>query len=210
MTPYTQTKRELYESGVAICSQFLVLNKLPLPAFTEGPLPTARKPQGTYGCGHYLPSRHLVWVNAEACARPARGTPRAYSFPGNLTDRTPVGVVAHEIGHAIDYTLLKAHMGLSGMASASVDWVAAVRGPKVSSYEPNFIEAFAESMRVFILNPSLLEWACPKRFQFITMNLGLEATEYLDDPVGQLVEWDADPRIIQAASNRSKKYMRQT
>src|SRR5437868_3800386 len=105
MNAYELTQDQLYEFGKSTCEVFLDVNELAHPAYTNKTLPTAEKPRGSYGCGHYLSGRQLVWVNAAVCAKPARGTPRKFSFPGNVTDRTPVGVVAHEVGHHIDHIL---------------------------------------------------------------------------------------------------------
>jgi len=38
----------------------------------------------------------------------------------------------------------------------------------VSSYEPNPSEAFAEAMKLFILNPDLLRAGRPLRYRFVT------------------------------------------
>lgn len=88
-------------------------------------------------------------------ARPATEKQvRLWSFPGSKVDRTPYGVLAHEFGHFVDEVL--------GYPSRHGFW--SKKTNPVSGYEPNNSERFAESMRLFILNPCLLRWGSPQRY----------------------------------------------
>lgn len=44
---------------------------------------------------------------------------------------------------------------------------------RVSNYEPNACERFAESMKLFLSNPDLLKKSCPKRYEFLIKTIGL-------------------------------------
>ncbi len=159
MNVYSLSQLQLYEKGVELATKFLLANAVSLPKFRQGPLVTFRAPSGSYGCGaHYQRNEGLIWVNADACARPAKGNPRQRSFPGYTSDRTPIGVVTHEAGHHVDWRT---------STSKVSDWQKLCKREKVSSYEPYPHEAFAETMRLYILNPALLKSIAPNRYAFL-------------------------------------------
>ncbi len=73
------------------------------------------------------------------------------------------------------------------------------RSKVITSYEPNLHESFAETSRLFILNPDLLEQGSPERFKFLT-NVGLKTSETRD--FRQVLD---HPDYIQAAENWIRK-----
>lgn len=185
------TKAKLYFIGVEASIEFLDFNGMAHPIFMtyasalEGP-----KRRGMYtdndapkavrflrrvaagpvlGTGTGLYSDGHVFVNVPHTAMPVQNPAyRSWSWPGWKTDRTAIGVVAHEVGHYVEHKLqLEAH----GPA-----WCAIIAKYKkqVSGYEPVPSEAWAESMRLFILNPDLLRKALPQRYEFIC-SIGLKA-----------------------------------
>jgi len=113
----------------------------------------------------------FVFVNLPKCAKPvANPFANRRSYPGNKTDRTPVGVVAHETGHHVEESLygrrLTPHHGEK--------WRALIKKTKaISGYEPVPSESWAETLRLFILNPDLLRRAVPGRYDFVTQDAGL-------------------------------------
>ena len=116
---------------------------------------------GLYYRGH-------IFVNVPVTALPVQ-TPvvRSWSWPGWKTDRTAVGVLAHEVGHYL------AHATACRTGSYHVDlrrWrgcLATNCKKPVSGYEPTADEAWAETMKLFILNPALLKAAIPWRYAFV-------------------------------------------
>lgn len=100
-------------------------------------------------------------VAPSACTLPGRG----YSWPGSVSDCTVRGVYFHEIGHVV-------HAALGDREAAALEGLRALKGPRVTSYEPNAMETFAESFRLFVGNPALLEAGRPWRFEFL-MSLGI-------------------------------------
>lgn len=125
------------------------------------------------GTGTGLYSQGHVFVNVERTAWPVQ-TPsmRSWSWPGWKTDRTAIGVVAHEIGHYVTDVVSEGRTAEEKAVSREA-WTRIIRGKKVSGYEPVPDEAGAESLRLFILNPDLLRKAIPARYNFLT-GLGLK------------------------------------
>lgn len=184
MDPLKATQRTLYDYGVKQCQAFLTLNALPCPVYLTYEeafaLPNNSKAfkmlrrlaggpaQGT-GTGWYRDGH--VFVNLPKCAKPvANPFANRRSYPGNKTDRTPVGVVAHETGHHVEWNLygrrLTPHHGEI--------WRALVKRTKaISGYEPVPSESWAETLRLFILNPDLLRLAVKDRYDFVTNDCGL-------------------------------------
>jgi hypothetical protein len=149
VTPSDITRRRLYDEGLAIAKEFLALNNIVIPRFILKDLNST---------GLYYENK--VFVNLPATTTPV---PRPYhmrwSWPGWKTDRTAIGVVVHETGHHVmDNIRQFPHRYWNALRKKT---------KKISSYEPNADEAWAESMRVFILNPDLLRLAVPARYNLI-------------------------------------------
>jgi hypothetical protein len=166
--------------------EFLSHNDLPDPMFMtyEEALHTEMKSRSvlllrrvmdgpTLGTGTGLYSEGHVFVNIQRTAFPVQNPAmRSWSWPGWKTDRTAVGVVAHEVGHYVSELVSKQYTS-EERAVKRAEWLDAVKGKKVSGYEPVPDEAAAESLRLFILNPDLLRKAIPARYNFIC-KLGLK------------------------------------
>lgn len=148
---------------------------------------------GLYKDGH-------IFVNLPVTAAPATvpGN-RRYSWPGYKVDRTAAGVVAHECGHHVMQMKLQGLAPDKGMGAVGDiarqkvvaisqfhEWNQLVKNSgkkKVSGYEPKPSEAFAETMRLFILNPDLLMRAIPARYYWLIEELNLAPVEkrhYMD------------------------------
>ena len=120
--------------------------------------------------GYGLYEHEKIKVNVQATATPQRTRGRAWSFPGHKSDRTAAGVVCHETGHHA-YFNCKLPRGWREV-------VAATR--PITSYEPSAGEAYAESLRLFILNPDLLRLGRPERYKYITEYHGLRPVVTLE------------------------------
>jgi hypothetical protein len=183
------TKDELYLRAIELAKKFLDVNCIAHPIFMrysemQSAGESARKrmqyvyqgpTQGT-GTGYYYDG-HL-FVNVPRTAAPVnRPCARSWSYPCWKTDRTAVGVVAHEIGHHIEVKL--AERGLLSAYEHGPAWRELIYKVKkqVSGYEPVASEAWAESIRLFILNPELLKLGIPQRYEFITKTVGLKPSE---------------------------------
>lgn len=101
-------------------------------------------------------TRGRITVCVDACTLPGRG----YSWPGSVSDRTVRGVYLHEIGHVV-------HGALGAREQEALAGLRALGGPRVTGYEPNSAETFAETFRLFAGNPALLEAGRPWRFEYM-------------------------------------------
>jgi len=80
---------------------------------------------------------------------------RQWSWPGYIVDRTPFGVLAHELGHHVE----GAHGAKGGQRSHV--WRPLDTKP-LTSYCPDDNEWFAELFRLFVTNPDLFQALRPK------------------------------------------------
>jgi hypothetical protein len=180
---FPQGRNEIWEAGLADVLAFLHKNGIHPPKIYPEPPPVAANKWQTYGL-YFGPSSYggpeardgRIWVNIDKARMPSYKQSRSgYSFPGHKTDRTPAGVLAHEIGH---------HVGRVCRFDSSMSWFSVwVMTKPVTSYEPTEEEAFAETMRIFILNPGLLSRGAPRRFYYL-IDRGLKPLFDLDyDPL---------------------------
>ena len=102
--------------------------------------------------------RGVLVICPTACTLAGRG----YSWPGSVSDCTEFGVYLHEVGHVIHYSRPDGD-ALAMKLRKSGD-------KKITGYEPNEYETFAETFRLFFGNPDLLKTGRPRRY-----NLLLEA-----------------------------------
>ena len=181
------TKLDLYELSLEASNEFLAVNEVKRPVFmtyeeagVAEPYHTTNRAitflrrfvaqdDRTQGSGTGLYYDGHVFVNIPRTATPVREPGyRAWSWPGWKTDRTAVGVVAHEVGHYVEDKVL-GHRSAAQRAAHRTAWFGLLKRYKrqVSGYEPVPAEAWAETMRLFILNPDLLQRALPERYGFI-------------------------------------------
>ncbi len=109
-----------------------------------------------------------ISINVQECGWPASDRGRNWSWPGNAVDRTPFGVVCHELFHHVDW--------LTGSCKGSYfsEWCEEVKAaagePGLTTYaDENPAEYLAESGRLFVTNPALLEQLRPKTFAAIAV-----------------------------------------
>lgn len=144
-----RTKTELLEQGRALILRWCRLNQVIPPVvriYEEG------RPQFST-CAYYRDSVIHIWPRA--CASIGLAGP-AWSYPGYSVDRTPYGVLAHELGHHVDL----AHGTKEGT------WARELRKntdeAPLTNYCPNTNEWFAELFRLFVTNPTLLRELRPR------------------------------------------------
>jgi hypothetical protein len=147
-------REDLYLKGLDICLRFLAHNNINPPLYVAKSLTST----GLYTGRH-------IYVNVPSTTTPV---PKPYhmrwSWPGWKTDRTAIGVLAHETGHHVDQgrSLRQTWRQVCGHGTK-----------KVSGYEPSAGEAWAESLRLFILNPELLKAGIPGRYAAV-VELGIK------------------------------------
>lgn len=186
-----KTKEALYQEGLRLARKFLKVNRIPEPAFYtyEEALAGAQSLIETYpfrllhkvangplvGTKTGLYTDSHIFVNVPVTAWPVqKPQARSWSWPGWKTDRTAIGVVAHELGHYLEHYFQI--MGQLSIEECRGSWMDIIenhnkqyrsRKKQVSGYEPVPSEAWAESCRLFILNPDLLQRGLPERYNFI-------------------------------------------
>jgi hypothetical protein len=150
MARHDPSKAELLGRGRRLVARWCSLNGVEPPEVVEYPGRRAR-----FGaCAYYRSGEIHVW--REACAAIGRGG-RCWSYPGYVVDRTPYGVLAHELGHHVD----RAH-GAGRIAGP--EWRAETAEKPLTGYCPNDNEWFAELFRLYVTNPDLLRLLRPRVF----------------------------------------------
>ena len=201
--PNAYQAAQAWPAAQAYAAAFCELNGIPVPRrYVTEPITPGLKPFDPRGYGEARIAKWLIYVNVRNCPRPIRGKPvRAWSFTGYKADRTVPGVTLHELGHLVHAHLLR----IKGVGERTtwpvVDralWrVVESREPKLTSYEPNEGETFAEAFRLFALNPELLREGRPYRWQLM-VDLGLKPLHSL--PWTEVLR-HAHPAYHQAARN---------
>ncbi len=151
-------KTELLARGMALSDAFCKLNDLQAP-----PVTVRKSSEWPYGaCAFYRPTR--IEICLEKCAAIGVAGP-AWSYPGYCVDRTPYGVLQHELGHHVDVVKGGAMRGYQ--SHFSQDMRKATGEAKLTNYCPNDGEWFAEMFRLFVTNPELLKELRPKTYTAI-------------------------------------------
>lgn len=182
--PEDYTKLSGWNTAIVMAAEFCALNGLDLPTFINSKI--------TYGYRGYYQSRRIVVDVEGGTILPNRNPGFGWTFPGYKADLTALGVGCHEFGHYVQDAL-----GWKLVNSAAR--VAGVLGEeRVSGYEPNAGERFAECFRLFMTNPDLLRVGRPKRWAHLTTHLGLKPVH--DTPWREIFA-HASPRFISAAES---------
>lgn len=174
-----QRPKTLYERSVERCKTFCELNHLPLPKITV----VDRKDWMFDACAYYRPDTEAERKWMGKASRPDIGTgiricldkcaapcgperSRQWSWPGSTTDRTAYGVLAHELGHHVDWCAGERKGRYYSEYGESV--MQASGEPPITSYAPDPSEWFSEMMRVYITNPALLSRVRPVTYDLLS------------------------------------------
>ncbi|MCG5239547.1 hypothetical protein MCW82_07165 [Azospirillum doebereinerae] len=153
-TPNT-TKAALAVSGQAVMVQFCELNKIDVPTVEYHTVD--KWPFDV--CGYYRPTTINICV--PKCAG-IGVSGAAWSFPGHVVDRTPYGVITHELGHHVD--VQRGRVVDRYRSDFSRQMRQEVGEPKLTNYCPDDGEWFAEIFRLFVTNPDLLRGVRPRSY----------------------------------------------
>lgn len=190
-------KTNLFNLGMVRIAEFLKTNKLP-----DLEVYDVEKSEWFVGaCAYYRP-KEIKICQAE-CARPAsENQVRNWNWPGSTTDRTVYGVLAHELGHHVDY--MSGFQRGKYYSDYSGNLRKETKEQPITSYAPNDAEWFAEIMRLFITNPQLLQAIRPKTYEAIARDFIPPETKsklWVDDLL--LYNGSKPPaRIVRALSNK--------
>lgn len=192
-------KTYLAHVGLSLARAFVEKNRnqISMPEFhiyTDVDEPEVRRIKAVRTCGYYR--RNHIHVAVPLCSHKNAN----YSWPGFISDRTPYGVIQHELGHHVDQCKSAQDIYRNNSGSFYSDMIRLQSGEKpITSYSPNNMEWFAEMVRLFITNPDLLKQIRPRTYKALT-ETGLEpvVTAHSGDV---LLKWQAPPRVFERADN---------
>lgn len=140
-------KDQLFDAGMLHIGKWCAANGVEMPRVET------RTGKPDFGvCAYYRSGVITIWV--QSCAGLGQ-VGRQWSWPGYVVDRTPYGVLAHELGHHVDHQ----HGPRGGFRSHV--WRPLDAQP-LTGYCPNDNEWFAELFRLFVTNPDLFRRVRPK------------------------------------------------
>jgi hypothetical protein len=182
-------KLEMLETGKQLAQEFCEANQLEMPTVNVVPNQAWRF---NSTCAYYR--QQVIHIAPARCAPEGRGGP-AWSYPGYVVDRTPHGVIQHELGHHVDHVRSKIKGAYGGDFSVNLrQWTGE---DKITNYCPNDWEWFAEIFRLFVTNSDLLRELRPRTYQ----QLRELFKPVVDEPWRQVLK-DAPPRNILAAERK--------
>ena len=186
---YSLSKRDILNKAIDLVDDFSRVNRIMPYRLKESRYPYARNIFQVKGM---FVSPNVIYVNLDKCAIPGSGTRMRFSFPGYKVDATPFGVLCHEFGHYISW--LKNGIG------RSYEWELIVNNSRrISGYEPNSEESFAESFRLFLTNSDMLKRGSGARYEFM-LKLGLKPV-VKDNFIKVLKERGVCRNILKCAKN---------
>jgi hypothetical protein len=183
------TKELLFGRGALTLELFCKANSLAIPQLVVCP----RHDWPFSPCAYYREG--VISICVDKCA-PIGTAGRSWSFPGYTVDRTPYGVIQHELGHHADRT--RGNVKGKYWSEYSIQFKAAVQESALTSYEPNPAEWFAEMFRLFVTNPDLLRQLRPLTYA----RLIADGYKPLFGDSWQDRLADAPQRTINAAANK--------
>ncbi len=202
------TKRQLFDRGKVHVHHWCAVNKVEQPEVLE-----SEEPLLYHTCAFYRDN--VIKINVKACAEVGTAG-RSWSYPGYVVDRTPYGVLCHELGHHVD----QAHGTVGGIFSKPM-FLALTRGLEagepfyqraikeakavepITGYHANVLEWFAEMFRLFVTNPDLLQQMRPQVYALMIERWGNRAEERSWQRALNMA-----PRQLQAAENKVKQAAR--
>ena len=157
-------KDKLYERGCNRVREFCETNNVHCPEIV--PIDKDHQLATIDACAWYR--QNTISIKIWDCAAIGTGG-AAWSYPGYVIDRTPFGVLAHELGHHIDREWSETKYSYSG--NYSKDLQNLTQEKPITGYCPNHAEWFAEIFRLFVTNPSLLRNLRPITYKQIRLRL---------------------------------------
>lgn len=157
---------EEVEKTKLLVAEFCRRNDISLPPIIDRGF---GRGMGRFGFYH----RGKIHYNAKKCRKPTKTPGFAWSYTGYKADLTAPGVIAHELGHHVD-----------ALYGNHAFWRGAIgHEPVTTTYGGTCTsEDFAESFRLFALNPDLLLEGRPRRYAFFCDILKLEPVVELEWP----------------------------
>ncbi len=149
------TRTAHLQSGKELMKEFCEVNGIPQPDV----MVYDRFRWRFEACAYYRPE--VIHISPDKCSRIGTAA-QSWSYPGYIIDRTPHGVIAHELGHHVDHRLSSVKGAYGG--DFSVNMRKATGEAKLTGYCPNDWEWFAEIFRLFVTNSDLLRLVRPRSY----------------------------------------------
>ena len=154
-------KEDSFSRGYSLIQKFCLRNRVDCPEVT----PFQFEEWYFDACAYYRPDPGIC-ICISKCQNPcSEFNSRNWSWPGNTVDRTPYGVLAHELGHHFDRET--GDNKFSYFSEFGREVLEKSQEPKLTNYCPNLAEWFAEMFRLFVTNPSLLSKLRPTTFSIL-------------------------------------------
>jgi len=157
-------KEQLYVDGLELAKSWCHANGFNMPEVKR--LTKTDRLYHLATCAYYRPETISIMV--EKCAHPGYGG-RAWSWPGYAIDRTPYGVIQHELGHHVDYIDTKNSSSTNPAIRFAFSFRIYSEEPPLTGYLGTdnsratfYSEWFAEHFRLFVTNPDLSQKIAPK------------------------------------------------
>lgn len=187
-------KEILADIGIDTLKVFCEVNKIKEPVLhiiNEKEHEICVRIQRVGTCGYYRLNN--IYVGVPLCAHQNPN----YSWAAYISDRTPLGVIQHELGHYVDEVRSNKPNIYTRERSGNFSDVirAESKEPAITSYAPDTMEWFAEIFRLFVTNPDLLKLIRPKAYEALIRHK-LEPIEYKDYK-SVLEEYRAPPKIFE-------------
>jgi hypothetical protein len=148
-----ETKLSMLKRGIDLMERFCAANDLQVPPVVA----TDRRAWNFDACAYYRPIE--IHICPYRCAAIGYAGMQ-WSFPGHSVDRTPYGVIAHELGHHADW--VRSDQKGRYFGDFSIAMRKRCAEAPLTSYCPNDAEWFAEMFRLFVTNPDLLSHLRPR------------------------------------------------
>lgn len=157
------TKEDHYSQGLDLLFKFCATNRIPAPDIWR--LGPHDRLYHLATCAYYRPTRICIMV--KKCAHIGLSG-MAWSCPGYKIDRTPYGVLQHELGHHIGWffsehyqVFFERAICLFSNEKPLTGYLGTSKGEEANEY---YKEWFAEHFRLFVTNPKLSQAIAPKFF----------------------------------------------
>jgi hypothetical protein len=187
----------MFERGVELARRFCAANSIPMPTIER--LNPSQRNYHLGTCAYYRPT--TIHIMVEKCAHKGLGG-RAWSWPGYAIDRTPYGVIQHELGHHVDNLRFIKPEDIFSKRIFEKSGEAPLTGylgtdKKTITF---WMEWFAENFRLFVTNPNLSRSLRPRFYNALT---GAGLTPLGDDDWEVVLRAHGAPaRIVEQARKK--------
>lgn len=198
-----KTKDDMFVAGVSVMLQFCKENSVKPPDVER--LNTSQRNYHLGTCAYYRPFK--IHIMVEKCALKGLGG-ASWSWPGYVIDRTPFGVLQHELGHHVD-TLLTGNVTRENLMDKLFSrriWEQSQEPPLTNYFGTDkekatfFMEWFAENFRLYVTNPGLCLSLRP-RFYIALFSFGIYPLTFITWK-SALLAYGATQRIITQAEKK--------